>query len=125
MCGTDQSTKDLGLTDKNDGCACGTNSHSTTQTDSHTEGHAHSHGAAADHAAEGAIQEHYLVEGMSCGHCVASVTEEVSAVDGVTNVSVDLNAGGASRVMVVSSKPIQVDAIRSAVTEAGYSLVTA
>jgi copper chaperone len=121
MCSTDQSTKDLGLTDKNGGCACGAN----TQTGSHAEGHAHSHAAAADHATDGTIQEHYLVEGMTCGHCVASVTEEVSAVDGVTNVSVDLNVGGASRVMVASSKPIQVDEIRSAVTEAGYSLITA
>ncbi len=113
MCGTDQSTKDLGLTDKNDGCACSTSSH------------ADSHAAATDQVAEGAIQEQYLVEGLTCGHCVSSVTEEVSAVDGVTNVSVDLNVGGASRVMVVSSKPIQVDEIRSAVTEAGYSLVSA
>lgn len=65
----------------------------------------------------------YLVAGMTCGHCVASVTEEVSAVDGVESVSVELNAGGESRVDVVSSAPVPVEEIRSAVTEAGYSLV--
>lgn len=65
----------------------------------------------------------YFVAGMTCGHCVASVTEEVSAVDGVEGVSVELNAGGSSRVEVVSSVPPSLDAIRSAVTEAGYSLV--
>lgn len=70
-----------------------------------------------------AIQEQYLVQGMTCGHCVASVTEEVSAVDGVESVTVDLNVGGASRVTVVSSKPIEPEAVRSAVVEAGYALV--
>lgn len=71
------------------------------------------------------VHEYYLVEGMTCSHCVASVTEEVSAVAGVDSVNVDLNAGGASRVTVVSSTPVAPDAIRAAVTEAGYSLVSA
>lgn len=67
----------------------------------------------------------YLVDGMTCSHCVASVTEEVTALEGVEGISVELNAGGASRVTVVSSGPVPVEKIRSAVTEAGYSLVTA
>lgn len=67
----------------------------------------------------------YLVAGMTCAHCVASVTEEVSAVEGVEGVSVDLKAGGPSLVEVVSSAPLPVDVIRAAVTEAGYSLVGA
>ena len=105
---TNQATGDLGLTDKNS-CACGTVNHSP----------------AVDQAADGLLREDDLVEGMTCSHCVASVTEEVSAVDGVDSVSVNLNVGGASRIMVVSSKPVPLDDIHAAVTEAGYSLVTA
>jgi copper chaperone len=71
------------------------------------------------------IEQQYLVEGMTCGHCVASVTEEVSELAGVESVSVDLRVGGASRVTVVSSAPVPLDGIRDAVTEAGYVLVTA
>ncbi|MGV8896326.1 MAG: heavy-metal-associated domain-containing protein [Rhodoglobus sp.] len=106
MCKTLGAGADLGLTDKNHACTCG---HSNTA-------------APIPAAADNAIREHYLVEGMTCSHCVASITEEVSAVDGVDSVSVELNAGGASRIMVVSSTPIEPGAIRDAVTEAGYSL---
>ena len=69
--------------------------------------------------------ENYLVEGMTCGHCVSSVTEEISALAGVESVSVELAVGGASRVMVVSSEAIDATAIQTAVVEAGYSLVSA
>lgn len=109
MCNIDTTGNDLGLTDKNHACTCGTDTHTETVA----------------LASETAIREHYLVEGMTCSHCVASVTEEISTVDGVESVSVDLNVGGASRIMVVSSKPVDVDSIRTAVTEAGYSLVSA
>lgn len=61
----------------------------------------------------------YTVTGMTCGHCVASVTEEVTALDGVENVEVDL-ASGALR--VTSSAPLSEDAVRGAVEEAGYQL---
>jgi copper chaperone len=70
------------------------------------------------------IEQHYLVEGMTCSHCVASVTEEVSEIAGVESVSVDLRVGGASDVTVLSSVPVTVEGIRAAVTEAGYVLVT-
>ena len=61
----------------------------------------------------------YTVVGMTCGHCVAAVTEEVGAVPGVTGVDVDLDSGG----LTVSSKtPVDADAVRAAVEEAGYSL---
>lgn len=108
MCNSNSATLpgDLGLTDRNHACACG-------------------HGEApAASSAEGTVREHYLVEGMTCSHCVSSVTEEVSAIDGVESVSVDLAVGGQSRVMVVSSRPIATDDVRSAVTEAGYALVS-
>lgn len=66
----------------------------------------------------------YSVSGMTCGHCVAAVTEEVSALPGVTGVDVDLVKGGLSGVTVTSDEPLDVDAVRSAVDEAGYELVT-
>ena len=69
--------------------------------------------------------QHYLVEGMTCNHCVASVTEEISEVAGVESVSVDLKVGGASDVTVLTSTPVPLEDIRAAVTEAGYVLVTA
>ena len=65
----------------------------------------------------------YAVTGMTCSHCVASVTEEVSALDGVESVSVNLKVGGASQIMVVGDHPVPVDRIRDAVTRAGYSMV--
>jgi copper chaperone len=70
------------------------------------------------------IEQHYLVEGMTCSHCVASVTEEVSEIAGVERVSVELRVGGASDVTVLSSAPVPLEGIRAAITEAGYALVT-
>jgi copper ion binding protein len=66
----------------------------------------------------------YSVSGMTCSHCVAAVTEEVSRLDGVSAVEVDLNAGGDSRVTVTSTAPLPVDAVREAVDEAGYTLAS-
>jgi len=61
----------------------------------------------------------YTVTGMTCDHCVRSVTEEVSALDGVTGVSVDLPTGN---VTVASDKEVGVAEVRAAVEEAGYQL---
>lgn len=61
------------------------------------------------------------VVGMTCGHCVKAVTEEVSAIDGVTHVEVDLDSG---RVTIESDAPIDADALEAAVVEAGYSLAS-
>ena len=61
----------------------------------------------------------YTVTGMTCGHCVASVTEEISEIDGVTDVAVDLPTGA---VTVTSRDPLDDDAVRAAVEEAGYRL---
>jgi copper chaperone CopZ len=65
----------------------------------------------------------YEVRGMTCGHCVNAVTEELTALTGVREVDVDLEAGGTSRVRVVSQQPLDADAVRAAVDEAGYELV--
>jgi copper chaperone CopZ len=80
--------------------------------------------AAASASSAPSVREDFLVTGMTCGHCVASVTEELSAVSGVASVAVALDAGGTSVVTVESSAPLQIDAVRAAVEEAGYGLVT-
>lgn len=106
---------DLGLTDVNAACSC------CSLDDSHASGDAAA-GATAEGVAAGALQADYLVDGMTCSHCVSSVTEELSAVDGVQHVSVDLRPGAASVVTVTSSGPVSDDAVRAAVEEAGYTL---
>jgi copper ion binding protein len=65
--------------------------------------------------------EVYTVTGMTCGHCVSSVTAEVGAISGVTGVAVDLATG---RVTVSSHQPVATDRIREAVEEAGCSLAS-
>ncbi|MGC3859354.1 heavy-metal-associated domain-containing protein [Micromonospora chersina] len=64
----------------------------------------------------------YQVQGMTCGHCVNSVSTEVSALPGVTDVQVDLASG---QVTVTSESPLDTDTVRAAVDEAGYDLVGA
>jgi copper chaperone len=64
----------------------------------------------------------YRVSGMTCGHCVAAVIEEISKLPGVQQVSVDLVAGGESAVTVTSESPLPEAAVREAVDEAGYQL---
>lgn len=61
----------------------------------------------------------YHVTGMTCSHCVASVSEEVSEVDGVEDVSVDLESGA----VTVTGTGVDDEAVRAAVAEAGYELV--
>lgn len=73
-------------------------------------------------AAPGAgVVSTYTVTGMHCSHCAVSVTEEVSAIAGVTAVDVDVEGG---RVTVTSARPLDLDAVRAAVDEAGYQLVS-
>jgi copper chaperone CopZ len=65
----------------------------------------------------------YDVQGMTCGHCVSAVTEELTGLDGVTEVSVDLTPGGTSKVTVTSDAPLDGADVRAAVDEAGYEVV--
>jgi copper chaperone len=62
----------------------------------------------------------FPVTGMTCAHCVASVTEEVGELPGVASVAVDLVVGGESLVTVESDAPLDPEAVRAAVDEAGY-----
>lgn len=64
-------------------------------------------------------EQTYTVTGMTCGHCALSVREEVGAIDGVTDVAVDVPTG---KVTVTSDAALTDDAVRTAVEEAGYQL---
>ncbi|GAA1605036.1 MULTISPECIES: heavy-metal-associated domain-containing protein [Kribbella] len=89
-------------------CSCGTAdaTNSVTTTGTRT-------------AAEATV---FSVTGMTCGHCVSSVTSEVSRIDGVSAVDVDLASGS---VTVTSDRPVGRDAVQAAVEEAGYQLADA
>lgn len=63
----------------------------------------------------------YTVTGMTCGHCVGSVTKEIGKIDGVTSVDVDLASG---LVKVESTAPIADAAVVAAVDEAGYEVAS-
>lgn len=64
----------------------------------------------------------YSVDGMTCAHCVQHVTEELTTIPGVKDVSIELVAGGSSPVTVVSDEPLDLAAVSAAVEEAGYAL---
>jgi copper chaperone len=64
------------------------------------------------------IETHEVV-GMTCDHCARSVRTEISAIDGVTDVDVDLASGV---VRVTAEQPVPSTALRDAVVEAGYTL---
>ena len=61
----------------------------------------------------------YTVTGLTCGHCVASVTEEVEEIPGVESVDVALETGA---VTITSAEPVDRVAVQAAVEEAGYRL---
>ncbi|MEU3447296.1 heavy-metal-associated domain-containing protein [Streptomyces thermolilacinus] len=62
----------------------------------------------------------YEVKGMTCGHCEGAVTQEISALPGVTSVQAVAATG---KVTVTSGAPLDEEAVRAAVDEAGYELV--
>ena len=61
----------------------------------------------------------YTVVGMTCTHCVTSVSEEIGEISGVRDVAVDLPTGA---VTVTSDNPVDDADVRAAVEEAGYQL---
>lgn len=67
------------------------------------------------------MQTTFNVLGMTCGHCVSAVTMELSLVPNVTAVDVDLEAG---RVTVTSEIALDESQVSTAITEAGYELVS-
>ena len=63
----------------------------------------------------------YQVSGMSCDHCVGAVKREIGELAGVLAVDVDLASG---RVTVSSESALDDEAVRAAVVEAGYEVVS-
>ena len=64
----------------------------------------------------------YQVKGMTCGHCVSSVSTEISGIAGVRDVQVDLATG---QVTIDSEAPLDPATVQAAIDEAGYELVNA
>lgn len=62
----------------------------------------------------------YTVDGMSCQHCVNAITGEVSKLDGISDVAVDL----AARTVRVSGEVVDDTAVAAAIDEAGYTVVS-
>ncbi|GAA2491716.1 heavy-metal-associated domain-containing protein [Streptomyces longisporus] len=68
----------------------------------------------------GATTTVYKVSGMTCGHCEGAVSQEMSALDGVSAVQAVAKTG---EVTVTSAAPLDEEAVRAAVDEAGYELI--
>jgi copper chaperone CopZ len=101
------------------GCACGCGGHG--------KGEQATDAAAAASVTDAArpateVRTDLAVTGMTCGHCVSSVTEELSELAGVQGVDVALVKGGVSTVTVTSAQPLDDAAVRAAIDEAGYAL---
>jgi copper chaperone len=105
MCGT--SSHNLPLIQASSGCACCSS---------------HGNSAAAPAVAEdaGQLSTQFKVSGMTCGHCVAGVSEKLGRLEGIADVAVDLVPDGVSTVTVYGTENISPDAVRAAVSEAGY-----
>jgi copper chaperone len=126
---------DLGLTEKRTGldtpsgggccgggaggCACSQAAHTpTVRSESVT-------GAPAASVPVGPVTSVLGITGMTCGHCIASVMNELETIQGVESVDVLLNKGGVSRVTVTSAAILDPDAVSAAIDEAGYELADA
>ncbi|MBC8092841.1 MAG: heavy-metal-associated domain-containing protein [Pseudonocardia sp.] len=70
-------------------------------------------------AVEAPFRTHVTVAGMTCQHCVMSVTEELAEIEGVTAVDVSLASG---LVTVLADRDVERDEIAAAVSEAGFEL---
>lgn len=68
----------------------------------------------------GSVTTVYAVKGMTCGHCEGAVSGEISELGGVSSVTAEAATG---QVTVVSDAPLDEEAVRAAVDEAGYELV--
>ncbi|MCX4442864.1 heavy-metal-associated domain-containing protein [Streptomyces albidoflavus] len=88
----------------------------TQTSDSCCSGSGASSGGCAD---TGAVTTVYAVTGMTCGHCEGAVSEEISALPGVSSVKAEAATG---KVTVTSAAPLDEEAVRAAVDEAGYEL---
>ncbi len=65
----------------------------------------------------------YLVEGLTCGKCLAKVLDKVRSLAGVTSVAMDLNTRGQSPLLVMSGSRLRAEMVREAVESAGFGLL--
>lgn len=101
------------------GCGCGCSGHGDAQAEV-VEATDATEAAAATEVT--AAPQEYAVNGMTCGHCANAVTQELSALQGVESVTVDLVAGGTSTVHVIG-RSLSTDEVAAALDEAGdYTL---
>lgn len=94
----------------NNGCGCGGCGTTTTATTSEKP---------ATSKGTDMTTQIYSVTGMTCGHCEHAISSELTTIDGVTDVSVDLVAGGTSSVTVTSTQPLDEAKVVAALDEAG------
>ncbi len=104
MCGND-TREELTLTAAEGTCSC-----CTTTADT----------VVPENAPEAASGPRFELEGLTCGHCVQTVEQAVSALDGVDRATVDLVAGGTSTLTVTGT--VDEASVRDAVTKAGYTV---
>ncbi|MET0872178.1 MAG: heavy-metal-associated domain-containing protein [Paeniglutamicibacter terrestris] len=98
------------------GCGCGSNSSNSNE------------GLTITMRPEDTVTQNHItlkIDGMTCGHCVASVTEELREITGVAEVEVFLSAGGTSTAEITTIAPVEKETLAQAVQEAGYTLVSA
>ncbi|MEU3945654.1 heavy-metal-associated domain-containing protein [Streptomyces sp. NPDC029526] len=69
---------------------------------------------------QGSVTTTYKVSGMSCGHCEGAVSGEISKIEGVGSVRATASSG---EVTVTSAAPLDEEAVRAAVDEAGFELI--
>ncbi|SDR91057.1 heavy-metal-associated domain-containing protein [Microterricola viridarii] len=111
---SDLNPADLGLTSISEGASCcGGGGGGCGSSDAVAE---------PREEAAASVSTELQVTGMTCGHCVTSVTAELSALPGVTGVAVALVAGGLSTVTVQSEAPLATESVAAAIDEAGYAL---
>jgi copper ion binding protein len=79
----------------------------------------HSRSCASEKEIAMATTKTYTVTGMTCSHCVSSVSSEIGQISGVDDVQVDLASG---TVTVTSEQPVDDAEVAAAVDEAGYEL---
>jgi copper chaperone len=96
------------------GCGCGSDTRTGSSADTTPE-------ATATAAAKETpmTTSTYAVTGMTCGHCAGAVTSELKTLEGVTDVAVELVAGGTSSVTVTSTQPLEETQVAAALDEAG------
>lgn len=120
-------TEDLKLTDApreatpegtNSGCACCAPTSSPSAPSTAAIALAPGSEASTEQVTQG-----YAITGMTCGHCVGAITQELSALDGVSEVRIDLVAGGTSTAVITSTSALSDTDVAAAVDEAGYELV--